>query len=326
MLEPGAPVDLTHMVMELCRETLSQYIDKDGSPCPFGLPVDQLRDFGRQLLEGLVHCHTNETLHLDIKPGNVLIAYDKKLRLADFGMAHRPGHLFRVDKLGTPEYLAPEAFLARVMEKQKDVDQGHREVVSRTISHNLKKLDMWAVGGTLYYLATGDHLVTRPDPMNFDHMLIQTLQIVGMPTDALWQDIIGAIISRGRQAGLHKTTLSDLPPTRSLMDISWRLADRIRSKRTADRINPEFARHSKNILMPNKHSDWNHVLDLLSKLLRAPFSRLSASDALQHPFFTQQQQQAAAAASATPRRSPPVTRQRSGGSRTPPGGSGRGRA
>lgn len=58
-----------------------------------------------QLLEGLAHAHTQGVVHRDIKPSNLLIGADGALKIADFGLASRPGI---ASAHGTPGYMAPE--------------------------------------------------------------------------------------------------------------------------------------------------------------------------------------------------------------------------
>lgn len=63
------------------------------------------------LLAGLAHAHAREVLHLDIKPGNILIdEVDGTLvpRLADFGLTNPARRAGRSRVLGTPAYMAPE--------------------------------------------------------------------------------------------------------------------------------------------------------------------------------------------------------------------------
>lgn len=70
------------------------------------LPLDEITRIGIDLADVLGHVHQHGVVHGDVKPSNVLIGRDNRVRLADFGAARpagasRPGY-------GTPAYLAPE--------------------------------------------------------------------------------------------------------------------------------------------------------------------------------------------------------------------------
>lgn len=74
----------------------------------------------RQVLAAVKHLESRDVIHRDIKPENLLLAEDGTIRLADFGLAYcrnwaRSDAMTRVwaSSPGTPQYMAPEAFLAR---------------------------------------------------------------------------------------------------------------------------------------------------------------------------------------------------------------------
>jgi tRNA A-37 threonylcarbamoyl transferase component Bud32 len=78
---------------------------------PF-LPIAALT-LGRSILAGLDYLHHRRILHRDIKPGNVLIASDGQVKVADLGLAWQD-HQTRLtgtgEVVGTLVYLAPELF------------------------------------------------------------------------------------------------------------------------------------------------------------------------------------------------------------------------
>jgi serine/threonine-protein kinase len=64
-----------------------------------------------QTAAGLAAAHLAGVVHCDIKPGNLLLTRDGRVKIADFGIANVAGG--RADLgpgilLGTPAYLAPE--------------------------------------------------------------------------------------------------------------------------------------------------------------------------------------------------------------------------
>lgn len=75
--------------------------------------VDKLRHALAQIALGLSHLHRHDTLHLDVKPSNVLVTNDGRVLLADFGLS-RPKYAVErsaADEpvlFGTPQYMAPE--------------------------------------------------------------------------------------------------------------------------------------------------------------------------------------------------------------------------
>jgi serine/threonine-protein kinase len=99
-------------------------------------------DAGIEILGVLAVAHGAGVIHRDVKPANVLLTADGRLKLLDFGIARVREREARLDAtrtgsmLGTPAYMAPEQALAR----WDRVD--HRS-------------DLFSVGATLWTLLTG---------------------------------------------------------------------------------------------------------------------------------------------------------------------------
>jgi len=127
------------------------------------VPVDKAVDWGRQLAEALAYLHGQGIVHRDMKPENVLVTADDKLKIADFGTAMLAGarrltwrHLS--ESLGTPDYMSPEQI------------QGER---------GDPRSDIYAWGVMMYEMLTGQvpfpgdnwlaamagHLQTNPKPI-----------------------------------------------------------------------------------------------------------------------------------------------------------------
>src|SRR5512140_3152248 len=105
------------------------------------LSVVEAATIARALCEGLAVAHAAGIIHRDIKPGNVLIANDGRVILADFGIAALAvaAGAGAGDSSGTPAYMAPE--------------QARGETPTPTI-------DVYAVGVLLYEMVTGRRAFT----------------------------------------------------------------------------------------------------------------------------------------------------------------------
>lgn len=110
------------LVTEYAPTTLREWL--------FANRFDQNRRIGygktllRQILAAIKHLESHGVIHRDIKPENLLLAEDGTIRLADFGLAFcrnwpHTDALARVwaSSPGTPQYMAPEAFLAQTPDR-----------------------------------------------------------------------------------------------------------------------------------------------------------------------------------------------------------------
>ncbi len=96
------------LVMELVR---GSSLEAWGANFP-GLHV-ALRAFD-EILDALASAHAQGIVHGDLKPGNVLLTDDGRVKVTDFGIAHVIDPLRRAERRGvqgTPYYMAPEQLL-----------------------------------------------------------------------------------------------------------------------------------------------------------------------------------------------------------------------
>lgn len=93
------------MLMELAREgDLASRIGRKPSLTP-----SLCRHYTSQLVLALKHMHQDSIIHRDVKPSNVLLGCDGRLKLCDFGFARRLVLGQKANTmLGTYAYLAPE--------------------------------------------------------------------------------------------------------------------------------------------------------------------------------------------------------------------------
>lgn len=133
VFEMGEHEGLIFYAMQLVRgRSLSQQLDADG-PSP---PREAARLI-RTIAEAVDYAHRLGVLHLDLKPGNILVDERGAPLVTDFGLARRIEQALERDNVsGTPSYMAPEQ--------------------ARTDGPALTPAtDVWALGAVLYETLTG---------------------------------------------------------------------------------------------------------------------------------------------------------------------------
>lgn len=143
---PGIPriVDLVHeesrlyVVMDYVEGRTLRDILRDEGP----RPPERVVDWGLQLCDviGYLHGRAPAVVYRDVKPGNIMLTPEGRIRLVDFGiaMAMAGGDgAGGARGVGTPGFSAPEQFDAPA-----DVDE---------------RADIYGIGATMYALLTGRH-------------------------------------------------------------------------------------------------------------------------------------------------------------------------
>ncbi|XP_031334823.1 serine/threonine-protein kinase mos-like isoform X2 [Photinus pyralis] len=77
--------------------------------------------YGLDICAGLHYCHSNNVLHLDLKPANVLLCDGDICKLCDFGNSQRVDCSNEDFCLGTILYAAPELLMGRVPTAKCDI-------------------------------------------------------------------------------------------------------------------------------------------------------------------------------------------------------------
>ena len=128
------------IVMEYVEgRTLKELIVTRG-PCPVPVAIS----YTRQVLAALRYAHRNGIIHRDIKPHNVIVDHEGRVKVADFGIA-RAGASQMTEAgsiIGTAQYLSPE------QARGAPVDESS---------------DLYSTGVVLYELLTGDRAVHGRD-------------------------------------------------------------------------------------------------------------------------------------------------------------------
>jgi eukaryotic-like serine/threonine-protein kinase len=103
---PCGPDGSPYLVMEFVDgPSLADILVVDPIDPPMALDVIA------QAAEGLAAAHNAGVIHRDIKPGNILISREGKVKVTDFGIAHAAGQVPVTSPglvMGTTQYMAPE--------------------------------------------------------------------------------------------------------------------------------------------------------------------------------------------------------------------------
>ena len=102
------------------------------------LPVERAVNYGLQILTGLARLHHAGIVHRDIKPFNILLTAEDRVKICDFGLSRLRGEKFGAPatlKVGSPFYAPPE--------QEENPDQAGFSA------------DLFATGVMLYRMLTG---------------------------------------------------------------------------------------------------------------------------------------------------------------------------
>lgn len=154
----GTPIKHYHVVSELLEGVMLHYLLQgkttgiNEQPIAYAEELDHLRqenveafaiEITKKVLSGLMYLHDAGYVHRDIDPSNIMITSDHKIKLIDFGVAHKmeaqadgPALTHIGSFLGKAEYAAPELILG---------DTPHQNATT----------DIYAVGILMYQLLTG---------------------------------------------------------------------------------------------------------------------------------------------------------------------------
>lgn len=210
-----------YLVFEFLDRDLKKYMES----CNGLLPPLLVKSYLFQCVRGLAFCHARGVMHRDLKPQNLLVSKDGRLKLADFGLARAfcPPIRPLTHEVVTLWYRAPEILLG-----------------SQTYA---PPVDVWALGTIFAEMVTKRPLFPADSEID---QIFKIFRQLGTPTDDIWPGV---------------TSLPDWNPAFP----KWVKSNY--SKTLLDNLEPMG-------------------IDLLEKfLIYSPIERISAKEALNHPYF-----------------------------------------
>lgn len=110
--------DIHYIVMELIEGiTLKNYIAKKGC-----LDNKEAIGIAIQIAQGMMAAHERHIIHRDIKPQNIIISMDGKVKVADFGIAKAISMQTKnSDAIGSVHYIPPEQASGNISDARSDI-------------------------------------------------------------------------------------------------------------------------------------------------------------------------------------------------------------
>ncbi|MCW5574743.1 MAG: protein kinase [Burkholderiales bacterium] len=115
----GEDENLAFIVMELVNgKSLYEHLQNKAK-----FDLAEVGEIVRQLLDGLGYAHAQGVVHRDVKPSNILINDDGRIKISDFGIAHLDSSsLTQVGEImGSPGYMSPEQFTGEEPDARTDI-------------------------------------------------------------------------------------------------------------------------------------------------------------------------------------------------------------
>jgi serine/threonine protein kinase len=153
-----------YLIFEFLDKDLKRFLDSNEGPLDRML----IKSYTYQMLRGLQFCHARGCMHRDLKPQNLLVTKDGRLKIADFGLARAfcPPIRPLTHEVVTLWYRPPEILLG-----------------SQTYA---PPMDMWAIGTILVEMQTKKPMF--PGDCEIDE-LFKIFRVLGTPNESVWAGV-----------------------------------------------------------------------------------------------------------------------------------------
>ncbi|HEU4405946.1 MAG TPA: serine/threonine-protein kinase [Polyangiaceae bacterium] len=187
-------------------------------------PIDEALRYLDELLDVLAAAHAQGIIHRDIKPDNLFVTREGRLKVLDFGIARMMEGSPRQHRtaagmvIGTPEYMSPEQVL------------GHKADA---------RADLYSVGATFFWLLAGRHAHEAKNEME---VMVKVMTERAPPLRSVAPQVpasVGLVVDRAlafraddrypdaqtMQQDVRAVRRGEAPPYATLMIDSSRVAD-----------------------------------------------------------------------------------------------------
>ncbi|GMN58600.1 hypothetical protein TIFTF001_027693 [Ficus carica] len=231
-------------------------------------PIDLVREIGRQLLECVAFMHDLHLIHTDLKPENILLVSPEYVKVPDYKSSSRSprdsSYFKRVPKSSAVKVIDFGSTTYERQDQNYIVSTRHYRAPEVILGLGWSyPCDIWSVGCILVELCTGEALFQTHE--NLEHLAMMERVMGLLPQHMLRR------VNRHAEKYVRKCRLD------------WPEGATSRESIKAVQKLPRL----QNLIMQHVDHSAGDLIHLLQGLLKYdPSDRLSAREALRHPFFS----------------------------------------
>ncbi len=127
------------MVMEYIKGlTMEKILDKEKV-----LDLETATEYIIQIADAVHHAHNNKIVHRDLRPSNIILSEEGKIKITDFGTSVWLNNVpYASTRIGSPPYMSPEQFMGKATFRS----------------------DIYSIGCIFYEMLIGRPPIFDPDP------------------------------------------------------------------------------------------------------------------------------------------------------------------
>ncbi|KAL0907328.1 hypothetical protein M5K25_021729 [Dendrobium thyrsiflorum] len=245
------------IVFEKLGPSLYDFLRKNGYR-PF--PIDLVREIGRQLLESVAFMHDLRLIHTDLKPENILVVSQEHVNVSDHKF---PSHNMRLPKSSAVKVIDFGSTTYDSHDHNYIVSTRHYRAPEVILGLGWSyPCDVWSLGCILVELCSGEALFQTHE--NLEHL-------------AMMERVLGPIPR-------HMMKRADRHAEKYFRRTRLNWPEGASSRESINAVHKML--RLQNLVMKHVDRSAGDLIDLLQGLFKyEPAERLTAHEALRHPFF-----------------------------------------